>query len=399
MKPESVPTPKTEPDTLVAEILDPASHFDRIRQDWQSLANTVTDAAWVNQPEAFRVWTRVIRRDNRIRLIAVHDAAGRLRGVMPIAFDLAWRGPSFAPRFDYDPRDASMIVQKSRRPFPVRQATTMASLPATMIWVGPLCQQADKAAVCEAMVAALVAHGGWSVTVMPAESGADAENWLAGFRKAGARAHVQRLGRIVRDLHHPQPFDQIVAGQKKKFRQNVRRARAVAEEVGLEFDILIGRVAVSPQLETVARIAKASWKEAGREETDVHLPYTGEQQAFFEEMLTSGDLEAEPVLAVASDAQGPCAVLLMLLHGNTVTALLTFWDGRHPKASPGLLLMGRTIDWVAEAGISHFTFNATAPWVRYFVSREREYCNVVAFSRGPVGRLWAAIASLTGRSK
>jgi len=399
LKYERMSTPAAGGDTLVAEVFDPATHFDRIRPEWQNLADTVTDAAWLSQPEVFRAWTRVIRRDDRIRLIAVHDAAGTLRGVMPISFDLAWRGPSFAPRYDYDPRDRSLIAQKSRRPFPVRQATSMASLPATIVWSGPLCHEADKAAMCEVMAAALVAYGGWSVTVLPADVHAEAENWLAGFRKAGARAHLQQLGRVISDLHHPQPFDRILAGHKWKFRQNVRRARAAAEEAGLGFDILTGRAAVSAELETVARIARASWKQTGREGTDVHLPYSGQQQAFFEELLTSPGLGGEPVLAVASDAQGPCAVLLMMTHGNTVTALLTFWDGRHPKASPGLLLMGRAIDWVVEAGFSHFDFNATAPWVRYFVNREREFCNIVAFSQGPAGRLWATIASLTGRLK
>lgn len=389
--------PASTPSRLSAQVLDPSSGFAQIRREWQTLAETVPGAAWSCLPEVFKAWTEILRDPGRVRIVAAHDEGGQLRGVMPLAFDFAWRGPSFAPRYDYDPVDLPLVNQKSLRPFPVRQLTTMSSMPATMLWIGPLCHASDRPSVMAAMAAAILRHGGWTVAVLPAERGPEAEGWRAAFGATRARAHLQVLDRHVRDLHDPQPFDAIVARQNKKFRQNIRRARAAAESAGLRFDILTGRAAVRAEFDTIARIARASWKQTGREGTDAHIPYIGQQQAFFERLLAAPDLGAEPILGVAADAEGPLDVLLMLGHGTSVTALLTFWDGRHPKASPGLLLMGKAIDHVAAAGAQRFEFNATAPWVRHFVNHEREICNVVVFAPTMAGRLCAKIATATGR--
>jgi CelD/BcsL family acetyltransferase involved in cellulose biosynthesis len=238
---------------------------------------------------------------------------------------------------------------------------------------------------------------GWDVTVLPAIEGDEAQGWCDAFAAQGVVPGVQTLGRVVQDLQGLAPFQDVVNRQKKKFRQNVRRAQADAGELGVTFAIHEGAAAVAAQFGVIAGLARASWKHEGRADTDVHIAYDGPQQAYFERLLVSPDLGAVPVLGVASDSDGPLAVLLMLQHGTSVTALLTFWNGRQPLASPGLLLLGTAIDWAAGQGLRRFDFNATAPWVRYIVDAQRTVCHVVIFAPTWRGRMLQRLSQFVQR--
>ena len=238
---------------------------------------------------------------------------------------------------------------------------------------------------------------GWDVTVLPAMEGDEEQGWQEAFAAHGLNVRVQRLGRVAQDLHHVASFQEVVDRQKKKFRQNVRRAQAAAAEAGLRFEIRIGADAIAAQFETIAELARASWKHEGRANTDVHLAYDGAQQAYFEAFFASPDLKSTPVLGLASDDDGPIVVFLMLQHGSSVTALLTFWNGRQPQASPGLLLLGKAIDWAAGEGVSQFDFNATAPWVRYIADTQRSFCHIIAFAPNLRGRALALLSGLAQR--
>ena len=382
---------------LRAEVLDGYQEFAGLRQEWQALFDSVDGAGWSCNPEVFHTWTQVLRQGGKALIISVRDTAGKLRGLMPLMQDLAWRGPAAAPRFDYDPRDRGLIANRRVRPIPVRQITTMGSLPATMLWVGPLCQPQDTEGVCHAIAGTILKLPGWDVAILPAIEGVEDLLWSRAFAEQGVSARIQTLGRVVQDIQRLVPFQQIVDRQKKKFRQNVRRAHAAAQEAGVRFEFHSGQAAVKAMFGTVERLASASWKHEGRDGTEVHIAYHGNQQAFFERLLASKGLTAEPVLGVALDADGSLAVLLMLRHGITLTALLTFWDGRQPAASPGLLLLGAAIDWAVAQGATRFDFNATAPWVRYLVDVERTVCHVMVFAPTLRGRVLAGIAGLSRR--
>jgi CelD/BcsL family acetyltransferase involved in cellulose biosynthesis len=382
---------------LAAVVVDGATGFAPLRADWQALFNAVEGAVWSCDPMVFETWRAMLRPKGGTAIIAVRDGAGRLRGLMPLMRDHAWRGPAVAPRYDYDPQDRALIVKRRMRPIPVRQMTTMASLPATMLWVGPLCQPEDMAAVQAVMARAMLDQRGWDVAVMPAIEGPEAQGWCDAFAAQGIVPGIQTLGRVVQDLQGLAPFQDVVNRQKKKFRQNVRRAQADAGELGVSFAIHEGADAVAAQFAVIASLARASWKHEGRAETDVHIAYDGPQQAYFERLLVSPDLGAVPVLGIASDAQGPVAVLLMLRHGSSITALLTFWNGRQPLASPGLLLLGTAIDWAAAQGLRRFDFNATAPWVRYIVDAHRTLCHVVVFAPTWRGRLLQRLSRFVQR--
>jgi hypothetical protein len=383
---------------MVTEVLDGERDFEGVRDEWQTLFDDVEDAPWCALPEVFRAWTQVLRPRGQTRILAVRDSNGILRGVMPIMFDWAWRGPSAAPRFDYDPRDKMLITRRRPRPIPVRQLSTMASLPATTLWVGALCRAEETHAVARAIAVTIRSLPGWDVAILPAMEGLEETCWREAFSILDVAAvRTQKLGRVVRNLRGLKPFDDIVAGQKQKFRQNVRRASAAAKKVGIDFVQLEGTQEVSSYFGEIERVARASWKHEGREGQEVHLSYTGEQQAFIEYLLGSERLEAVPALCMARDSDGVLAVLLMLRHGVSVTALLTFWNGRHANASPGLLMFGEAIDWAARTGARRFEFNATAHWVRYITDHSDVVCNLVVFAPTLGGRALNQLRALTDR--
>src|SRR4029078_9276569 len=123
-------------------------------------------------------------------------------------------------------------------------------------------------------------------------------------------------------------FDDMVSGQNRNFRRNVRRARAAAETLGLGFAVYEGRDAVGGLLKVVDRVARASWKHEGREGTDVNLSYEGQQQRYFETLLLDSELGATPVLAIATLEDDPIGVELALRYRDALMGLLMFRDER-----------------------------------------------------------------------
>ena len=328
--------------------------------------------------------------------VVVARAGGALRGIMPIMRGRVWRGPSCAPRHDFAPADRTLVESRRPRPFPVRQVCPVVSMPATLVAPAPLCREADAEAVTHAMAGALLALPRWDVIALPVYEGVEQASWLAAFAAQGCRPLLHPLGRFVQGIRDVRPFDEIVVRQNKKYRQNVRRARAAAESLGVEIAVHKGSTAVAAHLEAFAAVARASWKHLGREGQQVALPFEGRQQVFFEALLAEEDTGLTPVLAVAWMGGEAIAALLAVRHAATLTALLTFRDDRAAAASPGLLLLGRLVDWAAEHGIRWFDLNATHEWVRHLADERRSQNNVVVFAPTLRGRLYERIARSAG---
>ncbi|MFC2968288.1 GNAT family N-acetyltransferase [Acidimangrovimonas pyrenivorans] len=380
-----------DPEVMSATILTRDSDVAGMLSEWQALFEAVDSAAWSCHPRAFLACRELFRRPGSTPLAVVRDGDGRLRGVMPLMRDRVWRGPKLSPRYDYDPRDLPLVRQRRRRPIPVQQLTALSSLPATLLWVGPLCRPGDRALVCDAIAGAIHGLPGWQIAVFPAHEGEEAAIWQDAFARHDIRSRLEPLGRVVQDLRDVAPFQEVVDRNAGKFRQNVRRARAAAGKAGLQLEVFEGAAAVAARFGTIDALARASWKHAGRADTDVHIAYDGEQRQYFERFLAEEDAGAVPVLGVASDPAGELVVLLMLRHGDRLTALLTFWNGRLPKCSPGLLLFGACIDWANDRGLQHIDFNATAPWIRHLSDSRQRVCHVIACApRLDARALWTA---------
>jgi CelD/BcsL family acetyltransferase involved in cellulose biosynthesis len=208
---------------------------------------------------------------------------------------------------------------------------------------------------------------------------------------------MHRLRRNVLTLRHVRPFDSIVADQNRNFRRNVKRAREAATELGLEFAVHEGRLAVTQQLDIIARIARASWKHTGRDGKQISVPYEGRQRRFFETLLADEDLGMTPFVATASVRSEPVAALLCLQHARNFTGLLMFRDERWSAASPGLLLLGHIIDRAALGEIQRFDLNAIQDWLRHVADEIHTLANLVVFAPTVVGRTYAFVSQAMRR--
>lgn len=375
-----------------AETLRGAASIAAVYTEWQALADAVAAPNWSMLPAAHEVWLRQLRRPDSSPLITVRDPAGRLRAVFALMRDRVRRGPAMAPRFDYDPADGRLLGPGARRLFPLRQVAAATSMPATLAWGAPLCRPEDLGPVIDAVADAILAERGWDVAVLSAAMPDEFALWQAAFARRGHRLHRQALDRVVQNVAPVRPFSALSAGQPMKARQNLRRAERFAAEMGVGFRFVEGSAAVAAEFRLIRRIAEASWKAAGRAGNPLNIPYDARQQAYVEGLFTSPLLKGQPLLGIAEGPEGPCNVLLLLQAGGTVTALLTFWDGRYDRCSPGLLLLGRSIDLAVARGALRYDLNATAPWVRHVANERTEVVNAVLFSHGVWGRLMEAVA-------
>ena len=236
----------------------------------------------------------------------------------------------------------------------------------------------------------------WDAIVLPVYEGEDEDTWLAAFRGVGLSPWMHRLDRLLITLEHVRPFDAILAEQGKKYRQNVRRARKAAARLGVTCTLYESRADVDRHLDTIARIAEASWKHTGRGGTQIAMAYEGRQRRFFEALLRMNNDEFIPIVGIASWNGDPIAVLFSLRHAATVTTMLTFWDGRCRDTSPGQMLIWKLIDWAADRKLNRVDFNATQLWVRHFTDERRTLANIVAFAPTLAGSA-LALASRAAR--
>lgn len=363
---------------LRAEILGAEAAESRLGAEWLQLAFAVEDATCFMLPAFFRAWRQVLAEEDEAQVIAAFDGDG-LIGVLPLMRGRVWRGPSCAPRIDYASADRR-LSPGGRRPFLLRQLASVVSWPAASLRPTLLAAPVARAAAVRSMAATMLAAPGNDVIVLPVYLGEDAATWTAAFREAGGQPWLHALNRDVLTLDTVRPFDEVVARQPGKFRQNIRRARAAADRLGISFEVHAGRAEVARRFDRVARAASRSWKQAGEDGRQTALPYAGRQQAFFETLLDEEGTGLVPLLAEARMGDDAIAVLLAARAGATVTAFVTFRDDRGAAASPGLLLFGALIDWCVAQGVRRFDINATQDWLRHLSDTRRTLANLVVFT-------------------
>lgn len=380
-------------DDLSTELLPAESALLRYEEAWRELAHRIERPSCFAFPAFFRAWLRTLAEDVLTNVV-VATRGSELRGILLIMRASVWRGPTCVPRHDYAPSDQTFMPQ-ARRPIPLRQIASVTSMPAAMPGPALICMAADRLAVTEAFARLLALQQGWDVLVLPAFD-EEQPAWLRALQLAGLRPRTLPLHRTLQGLATLRPFDDMLAEQSRNFRKSVRRARTAAAECGMTFVVHEGRDAVTPRrLDDFAAVAGASWKQPTRDGTTLVIPYEGQQRRFFEALLADADSDLTPVLTEAAVDGQPVNMLLSFRHRATLTAVLTFWTGRHAAASPGLLTLAETIDWANERGIVRFDFNATHDWVRHFADEKRAIDNVFAFAPTFRGRIFGALSDAT----
>jgi CelD/BcsL family acetyltransferase involved in cellulose biosynthesis len=366
--------------------------FAQVAAEWQALSLAVERPSCFATPAYFQAWRDTLA-DDVSPFLLIARQAGRLAGVMPMMRARVRRGPLCAPRHDFAPSDRVFLGEARSRPLPVRQLSPVVSMPASWTAPAPLCHAMDREAVIRAMARHMAGLDGWDSVAVPVDAGAVQDTWLEALDQAGLHPWVHALDRRIGAIGMVESFAAKAARQGSKFRQNIRRAQAAAQRVGLSIAVHEGQAARA-QLPVLAAVAMQSWKQTGRGQGGLTVPYTGRQQAFTEHLLGMAD-EGMPVLTVASCHGAPVAVLLSLLHGSWLTALLTFRNDRVPEASPGMLVFGHMIDWVAARGLAGFDLNASHEWARHLIDDVRHQNVIVGFAptwRGQVLRRVSALA-------
>jgi CelD/BcsL family acetyltransferase involved in cellulose biosynthesis len=367
--------------------------FAQIAAEWQALSLAVGRPSCFAAPAYFQAWRETLADDVSPFLLTARRA-GRLAGVMPMMRARVRRGPLCAPRHDFAPSDRVLLGADRARPFAVRQLSPVVSMPASWVAPAPLCHDLDRVGVTQAMARHIAGLTGWDSFALPVDAGADQEMWLAALDGVGLRPWVHHLGRQIGAIGVVEPFAAKVARQNKKFRQNIRRAEAAAGRAGLTIAVYEGN-AVIAHLPALAAVGLQSWKQTGRGD-GLTVPYAGRQQGFLEHLVTLA-AEGMPVLTVASCDGAPVAVLLSLLHGDRLTALVIFRNDAVPDASPGMLVLGRMIDWTHARGLAGFDLNATHEWTRHLIDEVRHQNIVVAFAPTWRGRGLGVVSALARR--
>lgn len=366
-----------------SRILESQKEIDDIKASWAEVAVRAHTPSLFALPEVYQSWRNILAERVSSKVVAVvHDDA--LVGVLPIMIGRVWRGPRLGVRYDYAAADRRYLVRRGFKPIPVRQLSPVLSLPGTMLGPSLICLPEWQAGVIAAVADGIRRIPAWDAVVIPAVEGCEAEAWCEAFRDRGLDSVIQRIDRPCKFLSPVVPFHEILT-RHAQFRQNVHRARRAAMRIGLDIQLLVNDIPA--MLSKIARLATLSWKEPGRAGQDVHMPYSGAQRRFFEDLFTNPDLKATRVTAVATLDGRPVAATLATAHAGTLTTLLTFWDGRAPEASPGVLLLGELIDYAHSQRLTQVDYNTGHPWIRYISDRMITLQNVVGIAPTSRGRM------------
>lgn len=387
-----------ENDPVIVDVLDDAAGFQSVEPEWRRLSLAVERPSCFAAPSYFRAWRETLAGDVAPFLLAARRA-DRLIGIMPMMRTRVRRGPLCAPRHDFAPSDRVVLGPGRPRPIALKQLSPVVSIPATWVAPAPLCADADRADVIQAMAASIARLPDWDSFALPVDAGRSQDLWVSALESANLRPWVHELDRLISAIGTVEPFAHKIARHGRKLRQNVRRAAAAADRAGLSVEVHEGRDAVVGNLSALAEVAQASWKQTGRKGVELLVRYSGRQQAFIEHLLgdTRGEPELTPLLAVASCGGQPVSALLCLQHGDRLTALVTFRTDAVPQASPGMQVMARMIDWTHEHRLSGFDLNATHEWTRHLVDETRSQNIIVCFAPTLRGRMLHFISATARR--
>lgn len=370
---------------VAVRLAEGAAEVEALLPEWAGLAEAQRPATLFHHPSVWRAWSETLGQGGRNPVLALREG-GRLVGVLPLMLRRARRGPALGVRYDYDPADRRWLVAPPPRWVPVRQLSPALSLPATMLGPMLLADPSARRQAIRAAAAAIAGLRGWDLLVLPVEEDERAA-WEEALARVGLRPTLQRLDRPACHLADVAPMEQVVARQRKKFRQNVRRLHAAAGREGVTVTLTHD---ADEALVLLRRLAAESWKAEGRAGEHAVVPYDGPQAAFFEALLRGWD--APPTVTATAWLNGqPIAAMTAVARAGTLTTLLTFWNGAARDSSPGFLVLEALVDWASAQGIGAIDYNSNNPWLRHLCDRVTLQNNLLAFARSPGGRALRAL--------
>lgn len=378
---------------LVAEELALQAVSEPLRADWAALAAGSGPGGLLSAPSFVEAFSATFGDEVRTSLLAIRDAGGTLVGALPLARTRVRRGVSLAPRYAYIASDAAFLRTPGVSPIPIAQLSSPLALEATALRTEVLAAPGRKPEVLRALGASLRGLGDWSTAVFVLDEEEAAE---AAATAPASRLH--RLDRPMKFLMAPRPWEELLAAENKKFRQNIRRAEKFSEEAGVGFRHVTG-AEVAPLMADFAALAERSWKQPSsgeRAETeDVLVPYTVRQRRFMERLLSATDLE--PSLFGAWIDGRLASAMVCATVGRVMTTLLIFTDAEAGRLTLGRLLLHRAIDEAAARKLDAIDWNSNASWTERYSNRTSVRHNLVVTAPTVGGALLRGIGRIADR--
>jgi CelD/BcsL family acetyltransferase involved in cellulose biosynthesis len=375
---------------VTVHLLDGDVSVAQYGAQWERLAASAHWPSVFKTPEYFSAWYEQFGRRSEAK-VAMLTQGEALIAVLPLVNQAVWRGTTFHVRYDVLGEDSQYVLNRSRRLFKIKQVSYPSSLPATLVRPMLVYERDSLETVARAAAAVLRNDKGWTLAYFPSEESVELPALIEAFDSIGLNPRVAPYSREFMEIHPAIPFAQLVARRDKKFRQNIRRAEAEAVDMGLEVTIERGNALFQQYEDVIAQVAQSSWKRSGRPQSEIHMPFEGAQRAFFRKFFSNAP-NCEPVVTRAVLGSETVAILLSVVWGKSLTTLLTFKNASADKASPGIQILGRTIDWAVAQRLSTIDLNATAPYARAFSTSVRSTRSIACFNLthlGTAARLWS----------
>ena len=108
--------------------------------EWRDLVSSLRrPGSFFAIPAVQRAMRQLTAGEIKYKTIAVYRA-GRLVGLLPAMIGPVWRGPRLGVRYDYSAADRRFLTTRTVRPIPLRQLSSVLSLPATNLGPGLICR-------------------------------------------------------------------------------------------------------------------------------------------------------------------------------------------------------------------------------------------------------------------
>jgi len=179
---------------------------------------------------------------------------------------------------------------------------------------------------------------------------------------------------------------QLSSSLKSDLRRGQRKAAAIGP-ISVEFRSPTDIHELEPLWETLLQLETKGWKG----ESGTALAFDPRMRAFFYAYALKACRSGILQIATLKIGDRSVASHLAIESSNRLWLLKIAYDEDFAKCSPGLLLMGETVQYATKKRLESIEFlGAAAPWTRRWTKHERQNVSVRIYSWSPTGMLLLA---------
>jgi CelD/BcsL family acetyltransferase involved in cellulose biosynthesis len=359
---------------------------------WEALHATHSDAPLFATPDWCRAWLRAFGAGKSPYVLAAFDG-DRLAGVLPLVRARVRLGLRLVHAHAVQAEDRRFVRGRGPALLPALQLAPLANLPSGCARSSWLVEPSHEESAWRAWLAALATRRDWHLLLLPRAREATLPCIEAAARSAGLALRAAETPAALFDLP-PRPWPEYFAARSRHFRKRYKVAERDFAKLGAwRVDAITDPAGLAAGFDDLLRLARTSWKQAGRADQAMHVPMTPEAGAFFRDLAQAAAPRGDTVLLALRLDGRDVAVMLCFRSGRSLVLLQTFFDPAVARASPGRLLMRAAIGWGAAHGIERIDTNGNSPLVRMFADAPVAYRSLLGFAGGPWPRALRALAA------